>query len=143
MEKNNGLQMLDDWGAAERNFFNEPNYLNYFEKVVSEQNGNIMEVSPLENSGNSNQSIFKDIAWFKEEKIKSLKEQLFDKVYENELLAFFQEHHRMMNRQEKKSTEKTIKKMISKGLIYVNDIGKIIVRKSNGNTPSKKKKKRK
>ena len=140
MDKNNGLQMLDDWGAAERNFNNEPDY---FEKVVSEQNGNIMEVSPLENSGNGNQSIFEDIAGFKEEKIKSLKEQLFDKVYENELLAFFQEHHRMMNRQEKKMTEKTIKKMISKGLIYVNDIGKIVDRKSNGDTPSKKKKKRK
>ena len=40
-------------------------------------------------------------------------------------------------------TEKTIKKMISKGLIYVNDIGKIVVGKSNGDTPSKKKKKRK
>ena len=140
MEKNNGLQMLDDQRTAERNFFNEPNY---FEKVVSEQNGNTMELPPLENSGNSNQSIFEDIAGFKEEKIQSVKDQLFEKVYENELLAFFQEHHRMMNRQEKKATEKTIRKMISKGLIYVNDIGKIIVRKSNGNTPSKKKKKRK
>lgn len=140
MENNNGLQMLDAWGAAERNFNNE---LNYFEKVVAEQNGNIMEDSPLENSGNSNQSIFEDIAGFKEEKIQSVKDQLFEKVYENELLAFFQEHHRMMNRQEKKSTEKSIRKMISKGLIYVNDIGKIVVRKSNGNTPSKKKKKRK
>lgn len=138
--ENNGLQMLDDWGAAERNFNNEPNY---FEKVVSEQNGNTMELPPLENSGNSNQSIFEDIAGFKEEKIQSVKEQIFEKVYENELLAFFQEHHRMMNRQEKKMTEKTIKKMISKGLIYVNDIGKIVVRKSNGDTPSKKKKKRK
>ena len=132
--------MLDAWGATERNFNNE---LNYFEKVVAEQNGNIMEDSPLENSGNSNQSIFEDIAGFKEEKIQSVKDQLFEKVYENELLAFFQEHHRMMNRQEKKSTEKSIRKMISKGLIYVNDIGKIVVRKSNGNTPSKKKKKRK
>ena len=66
MEKNNGLQMLDDWGAAERNFNNEPNY---FEKVVSEQNGNIMEGFPLENSGNGNQSIFEDIAGFKEETI--------------------------------------------------------------------------
>ena len=132
--------MLDAWGAAERNFNNE---LNYFEKVVAEQNSNIMEDSPLENSGNSNQSIFEDIAGFKEEKIQSVKDQLFEKVYENELLAFFQEHHRMMNRQEKKSTEKSIRKMISKGLIYVNDIGKIVVRKSNGNTPSKKKKKRK
>ena len=140
MENNNGLQMLDAWGAAERNFNNEPNY---FEKVVAEQNGNIMEDSPLENSGNSNQSIFEDIAGFKEEKIQSVKDQLFEKVYENERLAFFQEHHRMMNRQEKKSTEKSIRKMISKGLIYVNDIGKIVVRKSNGNTPSKKKKKRK
>ena len=140
MENNNGLQMLDAWGAAERNFNNE---LNYFEKVVAEQNGNIMEDSPLENSGNSNQSIFEDIAGFKEEKIQSVKDQLFEKVYENELLAFFQEHHRMMNRQEKKSTEKSIRNMISKGLIYVNDIGKIVVRKSNGNTPSKKKKKRK
>ena len=140
MENNNGLQMLDAWGAAERNFNNEPNY---FEKVVAEQNGNIMEDSPLENSGNSNQSIFEDIAGFKEEKIQSVKDQLFEKVYENELLAFFQEHHRMMNRQEKKSTEKSIRKMISKSLIYVNDIGKIVVRKSNGNTPSKKKKKRK
>ena len=140
MENNNGLQMLDAWGAAERNFNNEPNY---FEKVIAEQNGNIMEASPLENSGNSNQSVFEDIAGFKEEKIQSVKDQLFEKVYENELLAFFQEHHRMMNRQEKKSTEKSIRKMISKGLIYVNDIGKIVVRKSNGNTPSKKKKKRK
>lgn len=140
MENNNGLQMLDAWGAAERNFNNEPNY---FEKVVAEQNGNIMEDSPLENSGNGNQSIFEDIAGFKEEKIQSVKDQLFEKVYENELLAFFQEHQRMMNRQEKKMTEKTIRKMISKGLIYVNDIGKIVVRKSNGNTPSKKKKKRK
>ena len=138
--ENSGLQMRDGWGAAERNFNNEPNY---FEKVVAEQNGNIMEDSPLENSGNSNQSIFEDIAGFKEEKSQSVKDQLFEKVYENELLAFFQEHHRMMNRQEKKSTEKSIKKMISKGLIYVNDIGKIVVRKSNGNTPSKKKKKRK
>ena len=140
MENNNGLQMLDAWGAAERNFNNEPNY---FEKVVAEQNGNIMEASPLENSGNSSQSIFEDIAGFKEEKIKSVKEQLFEKVYENELLAFFQEHHRMMNRHEKNATEKTIRKMISKGLIYVNDIGKIIVRKSNGTTPAKRKKKRK
>ena len=140
MENNNGLQMLDAWGAAERNFNNEPNY---FEKVVSEQNGNIMEDSPLENSGNSNQSIFEDNAEYKEEKIHSVKDKLFEKVYENELLAFFQEHHRMMNRQEKKSTEKSIRKMISKGLIYVNDIGKIVVRKSNVNTPSKKEKKRK
>lgn len=139
MENNNGLQMLDAWGAAERNFNNEPNY---FEKVVAEQNGNIMENSPLENSGNSNQSIFEDIAGFKEEKIQSVKDQLFEKVYENELLAFFQEHHRMMNRHEKKATEKSIIKMISKGLIYVNDIGKIIMRKPN-NTSSKKKKKRK
>lgn len=139
MENNNGLQMLDAWGAAERNFNNEPNY---FEKVIAEQNGNIMENSPLENSGNSNQSIFEDIAGFKEEKIQSVKEQLFEKVYENELLAFFQEHHRMMNRQEKKSTEKSIRKMISKDLIYVNDIGKIAMRKPN-NTSSKKKKKRK
>ena len=139
MENNNGLQMLDAWGAAERNFNNEPNY---FEKVVAEQNGNIMENSPLENSGNSNQSIFEDIAGFKEEKIQSVKEQLFEKVYENELLAFFQEHHRMMNRHEKKATEKSIIKMISKGLIYVNDIGKISMRKPN-NTSSKKKKKRK
>ena len=138
--ENSGLQMLDAWGAAERNFNNEPNYS---EKVVSEQNGNTMELPPLENSGNSNQSICEDIAGFKEEKIQSVKEQIFEKVYENELLAFFQEHHRMMNRQEKKVTEKTIKKMISKSLIYVNDIGKIVVRKSNGNTPSKKKKKRK
>lgn len=131
--------MLDAWGAAERNFNNEPNY---FEKVVAEQNGNIMENSPLENSGNSKQSIFEDIAGFKEEKIQSVKDQLFEKVYENELLAFFQEHHRMMNRHEKKATEKSIIKMISKGLIYVNDIGKIIMRKPN-NTSSKKKKKRK
>ena len=138
--ENNGSQMLDAWGAPERKLKKETNY---FEQVVSEQNGNTMELPPLENSGNSNQSIFEDIAGFKEEKIQSVKEQLFEKVYENELLAFFQEHHRMMNRQEKKMTEKTIKKMISKGLIYVNDIGKIVVRKSNGNTPSKKKKKRK
>lgn len=97
------------------------------------------ETSAIEEALNKS-SLQDDLNHYKIFKDNKAKAELFDRVFETEQTAFYQEHKRFMNSKEKKNLRNQIIKLIDKGLLVVNKIGQIQMRKSNYTPPSKKKK---
>lgn len=100
-----------------------------FKNLVEEGKKEIEEP----NEGKGTQSVFDDIAQYNDFRKKSQKEQLFDQVYNNEQLAFYQEQKRFMNRNEKRRLKSTIKRMLKHKEIYLDSVGKIHIRKQPSN----------
>lgn len=100
-----------------------------FKDLVEEGKKEIEE--PNESKGT--QSVFDDIAKYNDFRKKSQKEQLFDQVYNNEQLAFYQEQKRFMNHNERRRLKSTIKRMLKHKEIYLDSVGKIHIRKQPSN----------
>lgn len=58
-----------------------------------------------------------------------LKAAIFDSLFENEQQLYFNEHKHIMPSKEKKRLKSILIKKISNGDIYMNKVGKIIIRK--------------
>lgn len=86
-------------------------------------------------------SLSQDVENYYDYKSERIKADMFNRVFENEQLVFFQEQRRFMNSAEKKNLRREIIKLIDKGLLYVNEVGQI-KRRGSSVTPPKKKKKR-
>lgn len=134
MENVNAIENLNNWNSE------ISNEADFFDKVSMTPT----DSKVTEETISGNESLTDDLVSYNESKIASMKEQLFERVFENELVAFYQENHRFANHSERKLISRTVEKMIGKGQIYINEIGKIVVRKgSNKTNPTKKRKKRK
>lgn len=131
-----------DWGAVPSDIVNEGKEINYLDKLKAAESFDNGYRDTPESSGEGQHSVAEDIFKLNETRTASMREQLVDKVLENEMLGFFQEHNRFMNSKERKVTRKSIEKMVAKGQIYINDVGKMVVRKGSNVTPPKKKRKK-
>lgn len=58
-----------------------------------------------------------------------IKANIFDTLFEQEQQIYFNEHKHIMPSQEKRRLKKLLIKKISKGDIYINKVGKLIIRK--------------
>lgn len=111
------------------------------------------ETMPWENMGTVQTSdvsvdgkpykVLDDIAEYHQQKQDDMKKELFERVFEQEQMVFFQDHRYFMGSQQKKVLAKQIQKMIDTGELFVNQIGQIKKRGSNVTAPKKAKKKRK
>lgn len=83
-----------------------------------------------------------DIKEYKSHSNNLTKAQLFDQVYQQEQWTYLQEHGHIMDSAYKKRLKGKLITMISKGDIYINEVGKLIVRKGTNKTQAKKKKRK-
>lgn len=70
-----------------------------------------------------------DIKEYKQTSKDKEKAALFDHIFANELQVYFDEHKHVMSGKEKRRLKSILIKKISNGDIYINNVGKIIIRK--------------
>lgn len=74
-------------------------------------------------------SVKEDIKEQKTHDHNKIKAAIFDAIFNNELQMYFDEHKHIMPSRERKRLKAILIKKISKGDIYINKVGKLIIRK--------------
>ncbi len=88
---------------------------------------NDMNVPKIDTSKRN--SVKEDIKEQKAHEQNKMKAAIFDTVFNNELQLYFDEHKHIMPSKERKRLKAILIKKISKGDIYINKVGKLIIRK--------------
>lgn len=91
--------------------------------------GNDVDVKINTNPLKTKNPVKDDIEEYKQTTKDKEKAALFDYLFSNETQAYFDEHKHVMPSKEKRRLKSILIKKISRGDIYINKVGKIVIRK--------------
>ena len=97
------------------------------QEMFNDEQFNDMNVPKIDTSKRN--SVKEDIKEQKAHEQNKMKAAIFDTVFNNELQLYFDEHKHIMPSKERKQLKAILIKKISKGDIYINKVGKLIIRK--------------
>lgn len=97
------------------------------QEMFNDEQFNDMNVPKIDTSKRN--SVKEDIKEQKAHEQNKMKAAIFDTVFNNELQLYFDEHKHIMPSKERKRLKAILIKKISKGDIYINKVGKLIIRK--------------
>jgi len=97
------------------------------QEMFNDEKFNDMNVPKVDTSKRN--SVKEDIKEQKVHEQNKMKAAIFDTVFNNELQMYFDEHKHIMPSTERRRLKAILIKKISKGDIYINKVGKLIIRK--------------
>lgn len=97
------------------------------QEMFNDEKFNDMNVPKVDTSKRN--SVKEDIKEQKVHEQNKMKAAIFDTVFNNELQLYFDEHKHIMPSTERRRLKAILIKKISKGDIYINKVGKLIIRK--------------